>query len=76
MRKNVILVIIITLMPIMIIISTIKSVKPNAPITEEFTSIAINTRVKQRKLKESPTFYPCTVFRQPRPLLEGALSCR
>ena len=22
------------------------------------------------------TFYPCTVFRQPRPLPEGALSCR
>ena len=23
-----------------------------------------------------PTFYPCTVFRQPRPLPESALSCR
>ena len=22
-----------------------------------------------------PTFYPCTLFHQPRPLLEGALSC-
>ena len=23
-----------------------------------------------------PTFYPCTVFRQPRPLPEGAIRCR
>ena len=32
--------------------------------------------INKRAQLFKPTFYPCTVFRQPRPLPEGALSCR
>ena len=43
---------------------------------------SLHSNLQQRGLtRESsslfkPTFYPCTVFRQPRPLPEGAISCR
>ena len=32
--------------------------------------------IRELSSNSEPTFYPCTVFRQPRPLPEGALMCR